>query len=344
MDIFRREDFDDFIENVIDEIVGFWVSGTEHIVTHAPNAPYSIRASCATQFGIGGERTEHVAGEVDFGNDGDVAFGSIAHDVATFLLSVIASVGNTVILSGVVSDDGFGAFAAHLNEAGVLLDFHTPTLVVGEVPVETIDVVECNHVDEALHTVHTEEMACHVKQRTAIGETRGIVDGDKRNVDLFALGWDDFAAVAVVGQGFPQRLNAIESTCCAGSVDVDAVGSHGEVIGFEIVVFQVLTENDGVGLRCFVHNGRCETGTLCQEALQMAGICLFFSGFSAYDDGLRIEGKVAFLNCRSDFQRAGHNVEVGLCRGRTRGAEEHYRRQKGNEKSFLFHSTKKGME
>ena len=62
VDIFRREDFDDFIENVIDEIVGFWVSGTEHVVTHAPNAPYSIRASSATQFGVGRECTEHVAG------------------------------------------------------------------------------------------------------------------------------------------------------------------------------------------------------------------------------------------------------------------------------------------
>ena len=250
--------------------------------------------------------------------------------------------GNTVILAAVVSDDGFGAFAAHLNEAGVFLDFHAPTLVVGEVPVETIDVVERNHVDEALHAVHTEEVACHVKQCTAVGETRGVVDGDERNVDLLAFGWGDFTFVAVVGQRFPQRLNAIESTCCAGSVDVDAVGSHGEVIGFEIVVFQVLAENDGVVLRCFVHNGRCETGTFCNETLQMAGIRLFFSGFSAYDDGLRIEGKVAFLNCWSDFQRAGHNVEVGLCRGRIRGAEEHYRRQKGNEEGFLFHSTKKG--
>ena len=258
-----------------------------------------------------------MTGEVDFGNDGDVAFGCIAHDVATFLLSVIASVGNTVILSGVVSDDGFGAFAADFNEAGVLLDFHTPTLVVGEVPVETIDVVERNHVDEALRAVHTEEVACHVKQCTAIGKTRGVVDGDERNVDLLAFGWGDFTFVAIVGQRFPQRLNAIESTCCAGSVDVDAVGSHGEVIGFEIVVFQVLAENDGVGLRCFVHNGRCETGTLCQEALQMAGIRLFFSGFSAYDDSFCIEGKVAFLNCRSDFQRAGHNIEVGLRRCRT---------------------------
>ena len=179
---------------------------------------------------------------------------------------------------------------------------------------ETIDVVERNHVDEALHTVHTEEVACHVKQRTAVGETRSIVDGDERNVDLLTFWWGDFAAVAVVGQGFPQRLNAVECTCCTGSVDVDAVGSHGEVIGLKIVVFQVLAEYDSVRLRCFVHNGGCETSTLCEEALQMAGIRLFFSGFSAYDDSFCIEGKVAFLNCRSDFQWARHNVEVGLRR------------------------------
>ena len=111
--------------------------------------------------------------------------------------------GLAVILARVVSYDRLGAVCAHGGEFRVFLDFDAPALVVGQVPVEAIDVVQSEHVDEALHGVEGHEMARHVKVRTAIGEARRI--GNLAGRYFYAL-----SSRLQHGQSLAQCLHAVE--------------------------------------------------------------------------------------------------------------------------------------
>ena len=110
VNIFRGEDFHDFIEDIVNEFQGFVVAGAKDILADTPGAPYIVRTSCASQFGIGSKGSEHMARHVDFRYDGNMAFSGILHDVATLLLCIESSVGYAVVAAAVMSDDGLRTF------------------------------------------------------------------------------------------------------------------------------------------------------------------------------------------------------------------------------------------
>ena len=115
-----------------------------------------------------------------------------------------------------MSYDRLGAVCAHGGEFRVFLDFDAPALVVGQVPVEAVDVVQREHVDEALHGIEGHEMARHVEVRTAIGEARRICHLAGRY--FYALG-----GRLQHGQSLAQCLHAVEQPGVACTLDADAV-------------------------------------------------------------------------------------------------------------------------
>ena len=80
---------------------------------------------------IGRQSSLHVSWQVDFGNDGDVALAGVVHHLADVALRIEALVRAAVIFARVVTNDRFGAVAAHLRQTRVFLDFDAPSLVVG---------------------------------------------------------------------------------------------------------------------------------------------------------------------------------------------------------------------
>ena len=70
-----------------------------------------------------------MAGDFQFGDDGDEAVGSVFHDVLHFFLGIEAAVFGTFAVDAFRTD--FGQFR-------VFLDFNAPALVFGEVPVQTV--------------------------------------------------------------------------------------------------------------------------------------------------------------------------------------------------------------
>ena len=65
---------------------------------------------------------------------------------------------------------------AALGEQRVFLDFDAPALVVGQVPMELVDLVECQHVEQLHHFFLGEEMARAVEFHASPCETRGVKD------------------------------------------------------------------------------------------------------------------------------------------------------------------------
>ena len=163
VDVLRGEDVHDFVEDVCAELHHFGIAHAEHIVADAPPADDVVGTTRAAQLRIGSQGALHVAGHLDFGNHLDVAFGSIANNLAGFLLREIAGIGDGVVRTEVTSDHRALANGTDGGEFGILLDLDAPALVVGEMPVEGVHVVESKHVDVGLDAVDGEEVAAYVE-------------------------------------------------------------------------------------------------------------------------------------------------------------------------------------
>jgi len=51
---------------------------------------------------------------------------------------------------GLAADEGFFAPCAHLRQARILLDLEAPALVFGEMPVESVELVQGEQINEFL--------------------------------------------------------------------------------------------------------------------------------------------------------------------------------------------------
>ena len=76
----------------------------------------------------------------------------------------------------VLLEYGLGTPRGDLGQAGVTLDLDAPTLVLGEVPVETVDLVAGEMVDVLLHEVRPEEVPAHVEMHAPVGKAGRVVD------------------------------------------------------------------------------------------------------------------------------------------------------------------------
>ena len=124
---------------------------------------------------------------LDFGDDRHLALGGIGHDVANLVLGIVAAVGRTVVFArmGVeVADIGFAALRADTRQLGIFPNLDAPTLVVGQMPVEGIDLVGADDVDIGFDLIGREEVAAAIEMGTAVGETRGVFDPHGRDAQL----------------------------------------------------------------------------------------------------------------------------------------------------------------
>ena len=117
---------------------------------------------------------------IDFRDDRDMAFGGIVDDIANLVLCIEAPVFLSVICSGVMADHGFLAFRSDLCQFRIFLDLDTPTLVIGQMPVERILVVQGKDIEIRFYRIHGEEMAADIQHHASIGKTGIVIDGSCR--------------------------------------------------------------------------------------------------------------------------------------------------------------------
>ncbi len=180
MDVFRGEKVHDFIEHTLQEGEGTLLAGTIDVLADQPFAGDLIALSPAAEPWIGGQGGRGVSRNLDLGNDGNMALSGIFDDFAGLLLGVESvhrhPVGNPAV--GVPSRPRHrvGAVIAHPGEFGILLDLNPPALIVGKMPVEGVDLVHRQQVEDGLDLIHRPEMAAAVEHHPAVIERRSIFD------------------------------------------------------------------------------------------------------------------------------------------------------------------------
>ena len=90
-----------------------------------------------------------------------------------------------------MADQRFPALRPDARQFGIAFDFDAPSLVVGQVPVEGVELVQRQDVDEPFDILHGVEIARHVEHRPAVAEMGFVADlhdGNPVAVDELAQG------------------------------------------------------------------------------------------------------------------------------------------------------------
>ena len=115
-------------------------------------------------------------GQVDLGDDSDAQLRRIVDNFTDLVLSIVASVTDAVVRVEIPPYHGTAAVSADKGKLGITLDLDAPALVVGQMPVETVELVDGHDVKIALDCIHAEEMPCAVEMHASVGEPRPVGD------------------------------------------------------------------------------------------------------------------------------------------------------------------------
>ena len=174
---------------------------------------------------------------VNLGYNHDMAVGGILNNVASLLLRIKTAMRLSIKRSGIVINHRFGAKSGYFGEARILFYFDTPTLIVGKMPMKTVDVMQGKNVDKILYLVRIKEMTGYIKHGTAISKTRII--GDYCSRKNYLLSPDG-------GNRLSKGLDAIECTGCSGTAYLDFIFVDTQTISFFIIVLQTGGKNNHI--------------------------------------------------------------------------------------------------
>ena len=196
------------VQHVFGKLKGLLIAAAEHFLEYAEAGGNLVWTAGTSQFGIGRQRRHHVARHVHFGYDRDEAFGRIAHNLLGLFLRVEPADGHAVILPRAGGGDSLLAVGTYFGQLGIFLDFDAPALVLGQVPVEVVDVVQGQHVDDFLQIADGEVVAAYVHHKATVAEAWIVLHR--------AGGQGGQCFTSRDGQGFVEGLYAIEhgSFCC----------------------------------------------------------------------------------------------------------------------------------
>ncbi|MNU93097.1 hypothetical protein D3C71_830290 [compost metagenome] len=222
VDVLAREHLHDFGQDVFQELQRF-IARIEQVRIHAPVGGRLRRAIHHTVFRIGGNGGLRMAGNIHFRHHGDVACGGVGDHVADLLLRIETAV---QMRRAVRVDARFASgrtTTADFGQLRVALDFHAPALVIGEMPMEGVELVRCHGVEQRLDLLDALEVAGRVEHEAAPGKARRVLDAHRREADRVG---------GIAGQQLPQRHRAVEQAAVIAGFDHDAVAVHPQRIGF----------------------------------------------------------------------------------------------------------------
>ena len=130
--------------------------------------------------------------KVNLRDDGDSTGGSIGNDLSDLVLSIkkalaVRSPVEDIVLRLEMAHKGFFPDRTLFGQTGIFLYFYPPSLVIGKMPVEAVELMHLHHVQIAFHLIHTPEMAGYVKVHSAIGKSRSILYHHAFQLPVFVL-------------------------------------------------------------------------------------------------------------------------------------------------------------
>ena len=164
-----------------------------------------------------------------------VAVGRVGHDLAHLILGIETAVADAVVGVEVLADAGAVAPRADFGELRIFLDLDAPALVLGQVPVEPVDLIGGGNVDVALGLLDRPEMTAGVQMDAAVVKARSVQDGDagEEPGDIGSL-----VSVHLRREHLLKRLDGVEEAAEGRRFHIDTGRGHFQeiLLGAEVRV------------------------------------------------------------------------------------------------------------
>ena len=196
-----------FADEGVEEFVGGVACGIDGGIVDAKLAADGVGAGATGKVGIADEPGAGVSGHVELGDDADATGVGVGDDVADLILGVEEAVG------------------AESGEAGKELAFDAEALVLGEVPVEDVELDGSHSVEIALDDFDGDEVAAGVDVEPAPTEAGGVFDVDGGEEGVGAVGLDELL----------EGGEAAHGSDGGGGVEGGRRGGDGEGVAFAFV-------------------------------------------------------------------------------------------------------------
>ena len=233
MDVLRREDRSHLLDDVLEHHIVFLPAHAQNVVDFSLYA-LDVRIVLADYFRIGYGQGFRMARHVEFGNDFDIACGGISHDLLHFFLRVEAAITLLSRIEGGLQSLVAATPGAYLCQLGIFLDLHAPAVVIGQVPVELVDLMIGQPVDVAQDILLVEERTRDIEHAAAPGETRLVHDFHTGNLtlpDQHGIGTGN-AVIHLRRKHLQQGLDGIEFTRFRAGTYQDTARRHADGISF----------------------------------------------------------------------------------------------------------------
>ncbi len=180
------------------------------------------RPAAGSELGVGGEQSLHVPRQVDLGDDRDAPGPGERDDLPQVLLGVPAAVRGVIERTPVDSVNRRGVSPrGDLLEPRVPGDGQPPSLVVGEVEVQDVELALRGKLDEPHHLVLRQEVPGDVEQDPAVLQARRVLDHHGREGDGCRL--DGCGAVGARPDELLEGPHRVQGTGHPGRLDPDGL-------------------------------------------------------------------------------------------------------------------------
>ena len=141
----------------------------------------------AAEFRVSRQSSRRMSGKLDFGNDGDFSRSGISHDIFDLLLRVKTLDRNFIadVRIQVSLDDGFRSARADFGQSLVFFDFDALALIVGQMPVKTVEFILRHQIDVFFDQFDRKEMPRDIEMHSAIRKARFVNDANGGNARGF---------------------------------------------------------------------------------------------------------------------------------------------------------------
>ena len=151
---------------------------------HSPHSLHFIRSSGTPQRRIRGQSRHHMTGKIYFRNYSNKTFFCIIDNIPNLILCIISPIRSIIILIKIFLNHRMLANTADFGQLGILLNFYTPALIIGKMPMKHIQLMHGQQIYISFYFIHREKMACYIKMHSPVRKTRGIIDMSTRNFPL----------------------------------------------------------------------------------------------------------------------------------------------------------------
>ena len=161
----------------------------------------------------------------DFRNDGDATLGSIFHQVAEFILGIVTTLGTLAALLQILVAIGIPVFpqltrtpGGKVVESRITLDFNAPSGSIGQMDMETVELILRHHINLLLEEGNREEMTGNIEHQATPLVGRCI--------------YDVAACDALLGGKLFHGLPGTEEPLAAGGTDFNGIRCHMQLVCF----------------------------------------------------------------------------------------------------------------